>query len=488
VDQTPETRKLVLPENRNRRKEIGEKLEDPPCESCWKKSLRCKLNTPGHSRCGYCITRSLVCNWNHPSDPSARFTRGKPKISLDQKCVRCFTRHLTCDGKTPCDKCNTPRLRKKCVSQVEWARQRDVPKCNNCGTTSNQCDKGRPYSSCVGRGRNCVYTAQNGLLLRTYEVPEAPKIQGFAKPLGEGEKSDEECERCQNLRFTCDGGQPYYKCVKDRDYPVTTCRYRKTDGAHESYATRPYTLNELGEVGLRSDWEQYVGGRKKGSRKAEGLKKLDKRKGEQKLEEPAQKDLSTTESDSSDALPERLTHSTLSKLRDFRHNPKTAMLANIDQPRFPDPNSYKEAMNSPEAPLWKQSVREEITSLEKKHSWDVVPLPEGVKPITSRLVFKRKYGPDGKVNRRKARLVARGFQQEEGRDYDETFAAVVKAASYRILFTLTAILGWGTHQVDAKTAFLNGILEKPLYMRLPQGMKLSSGLVLLVLRALYGLN
>jgi hypothetical protein len=119
VDQTPETRKLVLPENRNRRKEIGEKLEDPPCESCWKKSLRCKLNTPGDSRCGHCITRSLVCNWNHPSDPSARFTRGKPKISLDQMCVRCFTRHLTCDGKTPCDKCNTPRLRKKCVSQVE---------------------------------------------------------------------------------------------------------------------------------------------------------------------------------------------------------------------------------------------------------------------------------------------------------------------------------------------------------------------------------
>lgn len=80
--------------------------------------------------------------------------------------------------------------------------------------------------------------------------------------------------------------------------------------------------------------------------------------------------------------------------------------------------------------------------------------------------------------------MARGFQQEEGRDYDETFAAVVKAASYRILFALTAILGWGAHQVDAKTAFLNGILEKPLYMRPPQGMRLSSGLVLLVLRAL----
>jgi hypothetical protein len=51
-----------------------------------------------------------------------------------------------------------------------------------------------------------------------------------------------------------------------------------------------------------------------------------------------------------------------------------------------------------------------------------------IKPITSRLVFKRKYGPDGQVNRHKARLVARGFQQEEGIDYEETFAAVVKPA------------------------------------------------------------
>jgi hypothetical protein len=58
-------------------------------------------------------------------------------------------------------------------------------------------------------------------------------------------------------------------------------------------------------------------------------------------------------------------------------------------------------MRSDEGPLWEQGVKEEIHSLEQKHSWDVVTKPEGVEPITSKLVFKRKYGPDGEVNRRK---------------------------------------------------------------------------------------
>jgi hypothetical protein len=84
--------------------------------------------------------------------------------------------------------------------------------------------------------------------------------------------------------------------------------------------------------------------------------------------------------------------------------------------------------------------------------------------------------------------MARGFQQEGGVDYDETFAAVVKPASYRILFALAAIFGWLVHQGDVKTAFLNSGLDKPVYMRPPKGMNLPPGFVLLVLRALYGLK
>jgi hypothetical protein len=93
-------------------------------------------------------------------------------------------------------------------------------------------------------------------------------------------------------------------------------------------------------------------------------------------------------------------------------------------------------------------------------TWDTVPTPTDVRPITSKLVFKRKYGPDGQVFRHKARLVAGGFQQAEGIDYEGTFAAVVKPASYRILFAIAAIYSWLIHQADVKTAFLNGALPK----------------------------
>jgi len=85
-------------------------------------------------------------------------------------------------------------------------------------------------------------------------------------------------------------------------------------------------------------------------------------------------------------------------------------------------------------------------------------------------------------------LVARGFQQEEGIDYEEMFASVVKPASTCILLALAAILFWLIHQGDVKTAFLNSNLDKPVYMRPPKDIKLPHGLCLMVIRALYGLK
>ena len=89
---------------------------------------------------------------------------------------------------------------------------------------------------------------------------------------------------------------------------------------------------------------------------------------------------------------------------------------------------------------YREAKKEELKSHEEKGTWEVVPLPEGIKPVTSRWVTTDKYGPDGKVTKHKARLVARGFQQEEGIDYEETFASVVKPASTRILLALASIL------------------------------------------------
>jgi Reverse transcriptase (RNA-dependent DNA polymerase) len=135
-----------------------------------------------------------------------------------------------------------------------------------------------------------------------------------------------------------------------------------------------------------------------------------------------------------------------------------------------------------------EAKKEELKSHEEKGTWRVVALPEGVKPVTSRWVNIDKYGPDRQLIKHKSRLVAKGFQQEEGIDYEETFASVVKPASTRILLALAAILSWPIHQGDVKTAFLNNNLDKPVYMRPPKDIKLPHGFYLMVIRALYGLK
>jgi hypothetical protein len=142
---------------------------------------------------------------------------------------------------------------------------------------------------------------------------------------------------------------------------------------------------------------------------------------------------------------------------------------------------------SKDAQYW-EAKQAELRSHEEKGTWRVVPLPTGITLVTSRWVNTDKYGPDGHLLKHKSRLLARGFQQEEGIDYDETFASVVKPASTRILLALAAILHWRVHQGDIKTAFLNSDLERPVYMRPPKEIELPHGFCLIVVRALYGLK
>lgn len=87
-----------------------------------------------------------------------------------------------------------------------------------------------------------------------------------------------------------------------------------------------------------------------------------------------------------------------------------------------------------------EAKMEELKSHEDKGTWKIVPLKPGIKSVTSRWVTTDKYGSDGKITRHKARLVAGGFQQEEGLDFEETFASVIKPASSRVLLVLAAVL------------------------------------------------
>jgi hypothetical protein len=103
-------------------------------------------------------------------------------------------------------------------------------------------------------------------------------------------------------------------------------------------------------------------------------------------------------------------------------------------------------------------MQEEHDSLMTNNTWTLVPLPAGRKPVSCTWVFKIKQGANGEVEGYKARLVARGFTQTYGVDYNKTFAPVTKFTSIRCILALAALEDIEIHQMDVKIAFFNGEL------------------------------
>ena len=133
------------------------------------------------------------------------------------------------------------------------------------------------------------------------------------------------------------------------------------------------------------------------------------------------------------------------------------------------PTTFKLAMESSDAVKCKEACDLEMDSLHKNKTWQLVPLPKGRKPIGNRWVFRVKENQSGEIERFKARLVAKGFSQKHGINYEETFASVAKFTSIRILLSLAAKYSLTLHQMDVKTAFLNGSLDEDIYMAQPDG-------------------
>ena len=98
-----------------------------------------------------------------------------------------------------------------------------------------------------------------------------------------------------------------------------------------------------------------------------------------------------------------------------------------------EPLTYQDAMNSPDSKRWLEAKKSEMDSMYQNKVWTLVDLPEGVKPIGCKWVFKKKTDMDGNVQTYKARLVVKGFKQIHGIDYDETFSPVAMVKSIRIL-------------------------------------------------------
>ncbi|KIL57633.1 hypothetical protein M378DRAFT_16140, partial [Amanita muscaria Koide BX008] len=153
-----------------------------------------------------------------------------------------------------------------------------------------------------------------------------------------------------------------------------------------------------------------------------------------------------------------------------------------------DPLSYVDAMSQEDAAEWRKACEAELEMFKQLGVFEEVPRPRDRKIIGSKWVFKTKTGPDGQVEKYKARLVAQGFSQVEGIDYNETFAPVTKSNSIRLLLALAARHDWEIHQMDVKSAFLNGELEEEIYMKVPPGHKASADAVWRLKKALYGLK
>lgn len=136
---------------------------------------------------------------------------------------------------------------------------------------------------------------------------------------------------------------------------------------------------------------------------------------------------------------------------------------------------------------WVQAINNEIEALEQNKTWEITELHLGKLAIGLKWVYKIKRHPDGRIDRYKFRLVAKGFHQIEGIDYTESFSPVAKLVIVRVLLAVATARGWPIHQIDINNAFLHGFLEEEVYMDPTQGYaKAKIGQVFKLSRSLYG--
>ena len=126
-----------------------------------------------------------------------------------------------------------------------------------------------------------------------------------------------------------------------------------------------------------------------------------------------------------------------------------------------EPRSVKDAL---ENESWIEAMNEEIEKIEKNKTWTLVPRPKDKNMIGTKWVFRNKLNEDGKISRNKARLVCKGYSQEEGIDYGETFAPIARLKGVRTSLAYAAHKGFKVYQMDVKSTFLKGILDEEVHI------------------------
>ena len=147
-------------------------------------------------------------------------------------------------------------------------------------------------------------------------------------------------------------------------------------------------------------------------------------------------------------------------------------------------------MRSAHSSKWLEAMQDEMRSMSTNGVWDLERISKGAKTVGCKWVYKTKYYFKGNVERFKGRLVAKGFTQREGIDYNEIFSLVSCKDSFRIIMTLVAHYDLELHQMDIKMAFLNGDLDEIVYMAQPKGfvMKGKEHMGCRLKKSIYGLK
>ena len=133
-------------------------------------------------------------------------------------------------------------------------------------------------------------------------------------------------------------------------------------------------------------------------------------------------------------------------------------------------------------------MQKEIEALHKNKTWDLVPLPQGRKPIGNKWVYKIKRDGNDQVERYRARLVVKGFAQKEGIDFNEIFSLVVRLTTVRAVLVMCATFDLYLEQLDVKIVFLHGELEEDIYILQPGSFEEKGNLVCRLNKFLYGLK
>ncbi|GJZ93302.1 retrovirus-related pol polyprotein from transposon TNT 1-94, partial [Tanacetum coccineum] len=152
-----------------------------------------------------------------------------------------------------------------------------------------------------------------------------------------------------------------------------------------------------------------------------------------------------------------------------------------------EPKTYKDALTQS---CWIEAMQEELNEFERLEVWELVPRPDKVMVITLKWIYKVKLDELGGILKNKARLVARGYRQEEGIDFEESFAPIARLEAIRIFLAFAAHINMVVYQMDVKTTFLNGNLREEVYVSQPDGFVDPDNLnhVYKLKKALYGLK